>query len=109
MSRLPVQLPSAGVVAPKAVILALFAGFFVAPGALAAVPVRGQTLLPGVIYSRQVEFTGHGPVVINVISAPKPTGLYALKPVLSNEAILGREPVPSLQKRESAQATVAGV
>ena len=93
----------------RAVIYALFAGLFVAPGAFAAVPVRGQTLLPGVIYSRQLEFTGHGPVVINVISAPKPTGLYALKPILSNDAILGRERVTSMQKRVSAQATVAGV
>ena len=93
----------------RAVIYALFAGLFVAPEAFAAVPIRGQTLVPGVIYSRQVEFTGHGPVVINVISAPKPTGLYALKPILSNNAILGRERVTSMQKRVSAEATVAGV
>jgi hypothetical protein len=93
----------------RAVIYSLFAGVFVAPAAAAAVPVRGQTLMPGVIYSRQVEFTGHGPVVINVISAPKPTGLYALKPILSNDAILGRERVSSMQKRASAEATVAGV
>lgn len=80
------------------------------PGASAATaPVRGQTLLPGVVYSRQVEFTAHGPVVIHIISAPKPTGLYALKPVLSNDAILGRERVTSMQKRVSAEATVAGV
>ena len=93
----------------RAVIYALFAGLFVAPDAFAAVPIRGQTLVPGVIYSRQVEFTGHGPVVIHVISAPKPTGLYALKPVLSNNAILGRERVTSMQKRVSAEATVASV
>jgi Phosphodiester glycosidase len=65
--------------------------------------------MPGVIYSRQVEFTSHGPVVIHVISAPKPTGLYALKPILSNEAILGRERVTAMQRRVSSQATVAGV
>ncbi|HEU5279236.1 MAG TPA: phosphodiester glycosidase family protein [Gaiellaceae bacterium] len=94
----------------RAVIWALFAGLSVAPGASAATaPVRGQTLLPGVVYSRQVEFTAHGPVVIHVISAPKPSGLYALKPVLSNNAILGRERVTSMQKRVSAEATVAGV
>ncbi|TML56779.1 MAG: hypothetical protein E6G18_16000 [Actinobacteria bacterium] len=93
----------------RAVICVCFAGLFVAPAALAVVPVRGQTLLPGVIYSRQVEFTGHGPVVINVISVPKPTGLYALKPILSNNSILGRERVTSMQKRASAEATVAGV
>ena len=71
----------------RAVIYALFAGLFVAPGAGAAVPVRGQTLLPGVIYSRQIEFTEHGPVVLHVIAAPRPTGLYALKPILSNNAV----------------------
>jgi hypothetical protein len=71
--------------------------------------VRGQTLVPGVIYSRQVEFTAHGPVVIHVISAPKPVGLYGLKPVLSNNTIIGRERVTSMQKRVSGDATVAGV
>ncbi len=90
-------------------VIYVFAGLFVAPGAVAAVPIRGQTLMPGVVYSRQVEFTAHGPVVIPVISAPKPTGLYALKPVLSNDAIIGRERVTSMQKRVSAEATVAGV
>jgi hypothetical protein len=93
----------------RAVIYVLFAGLFVAPGAVAAAPIRGQTLMPGVVYSRQVEFTAHGPVVIHVISAPKPTGLYALKPVLSNDTIIGRERVTSMQKRVSAEATVAGV
>ena len=65
--------------------------------------------MPGVVYSRQVEFTAHGPVVIHVITAPKPTGLYALKPILSNNAILGRERVTSMEKRFSGDATVAGV
>jgi hypothetical protein len=46
----------------RAVIFALFAGLFVTPEAFPAVPVRGQTLAPGVVYSRQIEFTAHGPV-----------------------------------------------
>ena len=65
--------------------------------------------MPGVIYSRQIEFTAHGPVVLHVIAAPRPTGLYALKPILSNNAVLGRERVTSMEKRVSADATVAGV
>jgi Phosphodiester glycosidase len=94
----------------RAFICALLAGVFAVPDpAFAATPVRGQTLMPGVTYSRQLEFTSHGPVVLHVISAPKPTGLYGLKPVLSNEALLGRERVTSMQRRMSAQATVAGV
>jgi hypothetical protein len=65
--------------------------------------------MPGVIYSRQVEFTAHGPVVLHVIAAPRPTGLFALKPILSNNAVLGRERVTAMQRRVSGDATVAGV
>ena len=65
--------------------------------------------MPGVTYSKRVQFTPHGPVVLNVITAPKPGGLYSLQPVLSNESIVGREKVTSMQKRLRATATVAGV
>jgi hypothetical protein len=75
----------------------------------AATPIRGQVLMPGVVYSRQVEFTAHGPVVLHVIAAPKPTGLYALKPVLSNNTVFGRERVTSMQRRVSGDATVVGI
>ena len=75
----------------------------------APIPVRGQTLMPGVVYARQLEFTAHGPVVINVLTAPRPTGLYALKPILSNNAVLGRERLTSMERRVSGDATVAGV
>jgi Phosphodiester glycosidase/FlgD Ig-like domain len=78
-----------------------------------ASPAHGQSirrlLMPGVAYTRQVEFTIHGPVAIHVLNAPRPTGLYALKPVLSNNAIVGREKVTSMERRASASATVAGV
>ena len=65
--------------------------------------------MPGVVYSRQVEFTAHGPVVLHVVVAPKPTGLYGLKPILSNNAVLGRERVTSMEKRFSGDGTVVGV
>jgi exopolysaccharide biosynthesis protein len=65
--------------------------------------------MPGVTYAKRVQFTPHGPVVLNVITAPKPGGLYSLKPVLSNESIIGREKVTDMQKRVSSAATVAGV
>jgi hypothetical protein len=92
----------------RVALITVLAGVFVAPAA--AAPIRGQTLMPGVVYSRQVEFTAHGPVVVHVLSAPKPTGgLYQLKPVLSNNAILGRERVTSMQRSVSSFATVAGV
>ena len=89
-------------------VTTLLAGVFAAPASAAA--IRGQTLMPGVVYSRQVEFTSHGPVVVHVLSAPKPVGgVYQLKPVLSNNAIIGRERVTSMQRSVSSVATVAGV
>jgi hypothetical protein len=66
-------------------------------------------LMPGVTYERQVRFTWHGPVVTHIIRAPKPGGLYGLRPVLSNGVLLGRETVTSMQRRVMSSATVAGV
>jgi hypothetical protein len=85
-------------------LLAFGASAFAAP-ALAV----SQVLMPNVSYSRTVQFTAHGPVVLNVITAPRPGGLYQLKPLLSNNSILGVERVTSMQKAVSGSATVAGV
>jgi len=68
-----------------------------------------QVLMPNVSYQRTVQFTAHGPVAMNVIVAPRPGGLYQLKPVLSNNAVLGTERVTAMEKDVSTQATVAGV
>src|SRR5437763_17150094 len=65
--------------------------------------------MPNVSYERTVQFTAHGPVVLNVLTAPRPAGLYQLKPLLSNGSILGTERVTSMQKDVSGAATVAGV
>jgi Phosphodiester glycosidase len=65
--------------------------------------------MPGVTYEKAVQFTPHGPVAIHVVRGPRPTGLYALKPALSNETIVGTERVTSMQKRLSAGATMVGV
>ena len=80
-------------------------------GAVIASPARAatQVLMPNVSYKRTVQFTAHGPVVLNVITAPRPSGLYQLKPLLSNGTILGKERVTDMQKEVSGTATVAGV
>jgi phosphodiester glycosidase len=93
----------------RAVLTALAAATIAAPTAGAAAPIRGQALMPGVVYSRQVDFTAHGPVVLNVVSAPRPQGLYSLRAALSNNAVQGRERLTDMEKAVSAQATVAGV
>jgi hypothetical protein len=88
--------------------ISLLAACFFVPQALAQSSAP-TLLMPGVTYAKRVQFTPHGPVVLNVITAPRPGGLYSLQPVLSNESILGREKVTDMQKRLSASATVAGV
>jgi hypothetical protein len=65
--------------------------------------------MPGVTYDTRVVFTFHGPAVVNVLTMPRPGGLWSLEPVLSNDAILGTEKVTAIQQRLSAGATVAGV
>ena len=92
----------------RRLIIALLFGLVPAAAAHAQGSDR-SLLMPGVSYTRQVEFTPHGPVVLHVINAPKPGGLYSLLPVLSNNAIVGSERVTEMEKRVSATATVAGV
>ncbi len=88
----------------RVLIAAVLAGIL-APSASAG----RVSLAPGVTYERQLWFTPHGPEVVHVMTAPKPGGLYALRPVLSNNAVLGRETVTSMQRQVSPSATVGGV
>jgi hypothetical protein len=81
----------------------LVAVVFVPPAAAGRI-----SLAPGITYERQLVFTPHGPEVIHVMTAPRPGGLYALRPVLSNDSVQGRETVTSMQNRVSASATVGG-
>ena len=91
----------------KLVIASLLALVLAGPAA----PQRATktTLMPGVTYANEVQFTPRGPISIHTITAPRPGGLYALRPVLSNNMILGREKLTSIEKKASASATVAGV
>ncbi len=88
-----------------AALFAVLSAAFVAPGASA----KRQVLMPGVTYEKQVQFTMHGPVVVHVLTAPRPGGLYSLQPALSNEAIPGTETLSAIQRRLSTGATTAGV
>jgi Phosphodiester glycosidase/FlgD Ig-like domain len=72
--------------------------------------VAQSLLMPGVTYQRQVEFTPHGPVVLDVVTAPKPDGaLYTLAPALSNNAVVGTEKLTDLEKDTAATTTSVGV
>src|SRR5207302_10125228 len=49
-------------------------------------PAAGRLtqVMPGVTYERVLRWTTAGPVVMYVVTAPKPQGLYRLTPLLSN-------------------------
>jgi Phosphodiester glycosidase len=82
-----------------------------AVAAAAAFPsaASGVQLAPGIAYKREVRSIGGARVVVHVLKAPKPGGLYDLKPVLSNGMVTGRETVSSMQRNLSRRATLAGV
>ena len=98
------RLASVAVVVRKLLIAGLVA-------LVAAAPAVAQTttLMPGVTYERAVQFTPHGPVALHVVRAPRPTGLYSLRPVLSNESIQGLERVTTMQKRLTQTATMVTI
>jgi hypothetical protein len=75
-----------------------------------AVPVPAQapstTLLPGVTFQRQVQFTPEGPVVVDVITMPRPGGIYSLGPVLAHGTVSGGlEPVTGIERDAAASAS----
>ena len=64
----------------------------------------------GVTYTREVDFTSRGPIVLDVVTAPKPDGkLYSLAPALSNNVLRGRESLTRLEERVAAGATTVAV
>src|SRR5919201_4903845 len=98
-----------GGVMRRRTLIALLTSAVLAMAPAATAQVRGQTLMPGVVFSKQVEFTAHGPVVLNVVSAPRPTGLYSIQAALSHEIVPGRARLTDMEKGASATSTVVGI
>lgn len=72
--------------------------------------VTTSLLMPGVAYTREVDFTSRGPIVLDVVTAPKPTGtVYSLAPALSNGALRGREKLTQLARRAAGGATTVAI
>jgi len=89
----------------RTVLFGVLVALLLAPSAAAAV----TQLMPGVSYQRILRWTPAGPVVMYVVTAPKPQGLYKLTPLLSNGTIKGRERVSSMERTASPQMTTVGV
>ncbi len=67
------------------------------------------TLVPGVTYDRLTHIVRGQPVVVHVVRAPRHGGLYQLRPVLSNNSVLGHQTVPSMQRGLRPWSTAVGV
>jgi hypothetical protein len=93
----------------RALALLLLLALLPAAGAGADAPAPAE-LMPGVTFQRQVQFTPHGPVVVDVITAPRPGGLYSIGPVLSTGTVSSpSEPLVQIEKDASVGAIVAGI
>jgi hypothetical protein len=75
----------------------------------AAAPRSSEQLMPGIRYIREIRMIGGAPVVFHVVYAPKPGGLYGLRPVLSGHTVSGRETLSSMERRLLPRANVVGV
>jgi flagellar hook assembly protein FlgD len=72
--------------------------------------VSTSVLMPGVTYTREVDFSSRGPIVLDVVTAPKPDGfVYSLQPALSNGVLRGTEGLTQLQQRTAAGATTVAI
>ncbi len=72
--------------------------------------VSTSVLMPGVTYTREVDFTSRGPIVLDVVTASKPDGtVYSLEPALSNDLLRGTETLTHLESRLAAGATTVAI
>jgi hypothetical protein len=93
----------------KLLIASLLAAVLVPSAPAQTAPAQATQLMPGVTYSKQVQFTAHGPVVVNVVVAPKPGGLYTLRPVLAAGAVQGVEPLSAMERDSATAGTAIGI
>lgn len=103
----------------KLLIVAALAALVSTAAASAATAVHGRSeqvsvsttqLLPGVTYKREVDLTPAGPVVLDVVTMPKPDGtVYSLAPVLSNESLGGTEKLTHIERRLSSTGTTLAI
>jgi hypothetical protein len=91
----------------RLVILAVLAALLALPAGAAAATTT--ELMPGITYTREVRTIDGKIVVVHVVAAAKPGGLYDLQPVLSNGTVVGRETVTEMQRALASQATTVGV
>ncbi len=77
--------------------------------ATSAAVAQKRDLWPGVTFEQTIQVTPSGPVVIDVLTGPRPGGTTTLEPLLSNGTITGTETLTALERRLAPTATYAGI
>jgi hypothetical protein len=90
----------------RAVLACLVLAIVAAPAALGGATTE---LMPGVTYTTETRTIEGKPVVVHVVTAPKPGGLYRLAPVLSDGEVTGRQTLTTMQRSLSGSATAVGI
>jgi hypothetical protein len=90
----------------KVVVLAVLAAV-VPQGASAN--RTSELIMPKVRYINEARLIGGQRVVFHVVYAPKPGGVYGLRPVLSNNTVSGRTSLSAMQRHMLPKANVVGV
>ena len=107
------RLPSAGAVSRTLLIAVVLAALLASSASGAPQQVVSSTtteLMPGVTYTREVDLTAAGPVVLDIVTAPKPDGtVYSLAPVLSNGTLGGTAKLTRWRRASTPHATTVGV
>ena len=79
-------------------------------GAQVVLSVSTTELMPGVSYTREVDLTAAGPVVLDVVIAPKPDGaVYSLAPVLSNSSLTHTAKLTRMVRSLDSGATTVAI
>jgi hypothetical protein len=68
-----------------------------------------ELIMPNIRYIKETRLVGGQRVIFHVVYAPKPGGLYDLRPVLSNNTVSGRETLSAMQRRMLPRSNVVGV
>src|SRR5439155_2774814 len=101
------RLAAAAAVPRRPAILAVVG---LASVALAGVArAQERELWPGVSFRQTIQPTPNGPVVVDVLTGPRPGGTTTLEPLLSNDTLTGRETLTKIEQRLSASAPYAGI
>jgi hypothetical protein len=96
-----------GGVLSKAVLVVAFAAL--ALPSLATAARSSEEVMPGVTYIRDRHVSFGKPVVFHMALGPQLGGLYALRPVLSDGRLTGRETVSAMQRHLLGRANMIGV